>query len=103
VTHAPEGWYTDPYARHQQRWMSDGTPTSLVRDDGTTARDEPPSGPYVHEPEPIDEPPAADGADLRRADEAESVDMSVSPGDSVRAVLNDPYGAGPLLGAGEPD
>lgn len=27
-----EGWYTDPYARHEARWMSRGTPTRLVRD-----------------------------------------------------------------------
>ena len=29
---APEGWYTDPYGRHEARWMSAGTPTRLVRD-----------------------------------------------------------------------
>ncbi len=27
-----EGWYTDPFDRHEARWMSRGTPTSLVRD-----------------------------------------------------------------------
>ena len=27
-----EGWCTDPYARHEARWMSRGVPTRLVRD-----------------------------------------------------------------------
>jgi hypothetical protein len=26
------GWYSDPYRHHEVRWMSQGTPTSLVRD-----------------------------------------------------------------------
>ena len=26
-----EGWYSDPYRVHEQRWFSDGTPTILVR------------------------------------------------------------------------
>jgi hypothetical protein len=25
-----EGWYTDPYGRHEARWMSAGTPARLV-------------------------------------------------------------------------
>ena len=29
---AMEGWFSDPYARHEARWMSQGTPTHLVRD-----------------------------------------------------------------------
>jgi hypothetical protein len=27
-----EGWYSDPYDRHEARWISQGSPTSLVRD-----------------------------------------------------------------------
>jgi hypothetical protein len=27
-----EGWYTDPFGRHEARWLSDGSPTKLVRD-----------------------------------------------------------------------
>ena len=34
-----EGWYSDPYRVHEQRWFSDGTPTILVRDRGTTSKD----------------------------------------------------------------
>ena len=28
-----EGWYVDPFGRHEALWISDGTPTALVRDD----------------------------------------------------------------------
>ena len=27
-----EGWYVDPYRRHNARWFSNGTPTDLVCD-----------------------------------------------------------------------
>jgi hypothetical protein len=68
----PEGWYTDPYARHEARWLSDGRPTKLVRDGDTTSYDEPPRKPFVREPEPIAFHPARRSADdLRRADDAE--------------------------------
>jgi len=69
-----EGWYQDPYHLHTDRWFSDGQPTDLVRDgDGKVeSRDAPPSatfsGPLV---EAVEVPPV-DGADLRRADEAEA-------------------------------
>jgi len=68
----PEGWYTDPYARHEARWLSDGVPTKLVRDGETTSYDEPPGGPFVRQPEVIDFHPGEGNAnDLRRADDAE--------------------------------
>lgn len=34
-----EDWYTDPYGRHEARWMSRGTPTSRVRDGRTEGVD----------------------------------------------------------------
>ncbi len=34
------GWFTDPYRRHEARWMSQGRPTSLVRD-GTIEGNDP--------------------------------------------------------------
>lgn len=37
-----EGWYTDPYGRHEARWMSAGSPTKLVRDSGVESYDHPP-------------------------------------------------------------
>jgi hypothetical protein len=27
-----ESWYADPFGQHEARWMSDGSPTKLVRD-----------------------------------------------------------------------
>jgi hypothetical protein len=39
-----QGWYLDPYGIHGQRWISDGHPTVLVRDQGLESRDEPPAG-----------------------------------------------------------
>ena len=37
-----QGWYPDPYERHEDRWFSGGKPTRLVRDQGTESYDEPP-------------------------------------------------------------
>ncbi len=35
-----EGWFADPFQRHEVRWMSQGNPTSLVRD-GTVEGSDP--------------------------------------------------------------
>ena len=48
-----EGWYTDPYGLHDRRWFSDGSPTKVVSDNGTTSDDPPPNTPYVSPPEPV--------------------------------------------------
>jgi hypothetical protein len=69
-----EGWYEDPYAVHEDRWYSDGTPTALVRDGDVEAQDppppgDPPAGPLVPSV-PHGAPAGPD--DLRRADEAEA-------------------------------
>ena len=40
-----EGWYRDPFAIHEDRWMSQGQPTKLVRDGGTESYDPPPDLP----------------------------------------------------------
>jgi hypothetical protein len=45
-----QGWYRDPFTRHEDRWYSAGTPTSLVRDDGVESQDDPPPG---EQPEPL--------------------------------------------------
>ena len=54
---AEEGWYSDPYLLHDQRWFSDGTPTILGRDQGTTSEDSPPDGPYLEQPRLIESSP----------------------------------------------
>lgn len=66
-----EGWYTDPYGRHEARWMSSGKPTRLVRDSGVESYDEPPTGPPTRTTERIYEIAVGDGNDLKRADDAE--------------------------------
>jgi Family of unknown function (DUF6159) len=38
------GWYQDPYGRHQARYFSAGQPTKLVRDGAVESYDEPPAG-----------------------------------------------------------
>ena len=64
-----EGWYRDPYATHECRWFSDGHPTSLVRDQGSESRDEPPHGNVPLPLVPVAEVEASEGRDLLRADE----------------------------------
>ena len=44
-----EGWYRDPFAIHEDRWMSQGRPTKLVRDGGVEAYDPPPDLPLPTE------------------------------------------------------
>ena len=67
-----EGWYRDPYGRHEDRWFSDGRPTKLVRDGGVETSDDPPAEPMPHEPEPIPEPGLTSVDDLRRADDGKA-------------------------------
>jgi hypothetical protein len=38
----PHGWYRDAYGSHDDRWVSGGKPTNLVRDQGIESYDEPP-------------------------------------------------------------
>ena len=67
-----EGWYKDPYGRHESRWISDGTPTALVRDAGVESQDPPPDEPITVGMERGPEATRPDGTDLKRADDAES-------------------------------
>jgi hypothetical protein len=68
-----EGWFKDPYQRHEARWISQGTPTALVRDDGVESQDAPPDEPITGEMErAVSETIPIDGADLKRADSAET-------------------------------
>ena len=62
-----QGWYCDPYGLHQDRWMSGGQPTSLVRDEGEESFDDPP---WYGPPGPLApaavRPPAGNQAQRRR-------------------------------------
>jgi hypothetical protein len=42
-----EDWYTDPFGRHQARWMSHGTPTNRVRDGQVEGIDPVPDEPFT--------------------------------------------------------
>jgi hypothetical protein len=79
---AAEGWYRDPYGIHQDRWFSAGTPTSLVRDQGTEGHDEPPGYPPAGPPAQIPDIDRFPKDDLRRADDAEA---RIQDGDLRRA------------------
>jgi hypothetical protein len=77
-----EGWYTDPYALHEARWLSNGKATKLVRDGEATSYDEPPGGEFTRVPEPIEPEPDTGPADLLRADDAESKGSAMDHGDT---------------------
>jgi hypothetical protein len=69
---AAEGWYRDPYALHEDRWMSQGQPTKLVRDDGIECYDPPPDLPLPDVLVPVTAGTSASSgdSDLRRSDDA---------------------------------
>lgn len=67
-----EGWYEDPYGRHEARWISDGTPTALVRDAEAESQDPPPDEPIRVRMERVVEATRVDDTGLKRADDAES-------------------------------
>jgi hypothetical protein len=91
-----EGWYRDPYGRHEARWYSVGTPTDLVRDGANESQDAPPED---VEPGPLIEwagIEAVDGADLQRADAAEKTSDDPSHDAEVEPPREDPTLYGPL-------
>ena len=83
-----QGWYRDPYELHEDRYLSAGVPTKLVRDGGKESYDPPPDAPLPPgalipvEPQDTD---VTDGADLHRADEA-SQDPPYSARRAITAV-----------------
>ena len=64
-----EGWYTDPYGRHEARWMSRGEATKLVRDGEVESYDAPPDEAPSREMTRIVTEPPPGSDDLRRADD----------------------------------
>ena len=90
-----EGWYTDPYGRHEARWLSDGTPTKLVRDGEVESYDKPPDEAPTQKAERIEpEVAATDGRDLLRVGEDQE------PGDM--ASLDEAMGSAALEGGAHP-
>ena len=84
-----EGWYRDPYALHEDRWMSQGQPTKLVRDAAIESYDPPPDLPLPDVLVPVTEGTSASSgdSDLRRADDASQQDP-YSAERASRAVLD---------------
>jgi hypothetical protein len=74
-----EGWYQDPYRRHEARWFSDGTPTALVSDHGVESHDAPPDTPITEALVPLTETEDEDGSDLLRSDAADPADRIFDP------------------------
>jgi hypothetical protein len=85
-----EGWYTDPYARHEARWLSQGTPTRLVRDGHVEGSDPVDDQPFIVAPVRIEGVVPSDGSDLRRADDAEG-DGPFDPRDVAGSLTTDHY------------
>jgi hypothetical protein len=92
-----EGWYRDPYAIHEDRWMSQGQPTKLVRDAGTESYDPPPDLPLpeVLVPATADTGASSGDSDLRRADEASQA--GPSPTTRARRAVFDALSGGAVI------
>lgn len=71
VNERVEGWCSDPYSRHQVRWMSEGKPTDLVKDGDIEGRDPVSDVPFRVSPVPLAEVSQGFG-DLERADDPRS-------------------------------
>jgi hypothetical protein len=78
-----EGWYVDPFGLHEARWISDGTPTSLVRDGSLESKDPPPDEPFTGTFVELAESAPAAGSDLRRADSAEAPSDNPEDGEDI--------------------
>ena len=65
-----EGWYHDPYSKHEARWFSDGAPTDLVRDGTQVAHDPPPDESPAKPLIPVED--VGSGLDPRRADNSDA-------------------------------
>jgi len=70
---ALQGWCTDPFARHEARWMSQGKPTQLVKDGSVEGTDPVVEGePFKVTPALLEPEPPAGASTLMRADGAQS-------------------------------
>jgi hypothetical protein len=67
-----QGWYVDPFGHHEARWISDGSPTALVRVGRIESQDPRADAQYSGTLQALPDDSRSDGGDLRRADEAES-------------------------------
>ena len=80
-----EGWYTDPYGRHEARWISAGSPTKLVRDGAVESYDDPPDEEPSQEATKLVVEPLA-GGQGHRADDAETESLPTN-GEVINAAV----------------
>jgi len=78
-----EGWYRDPYGLHEERWYSNGTATSLVRDGRVESKDAPPPHPASRALVRKETNSSVGPDDLRRADDAERGESDPNYGDAA--------------------
>jgi hypothetical protein len=92
MTHGLEGWCTDPLETHEERWLSWGKPTQLVRDQGVESMDQP-AGPTKVEAVAVSwGAPDSLGQDLLRIDrpivdrsrQSQRISVAVLTGMSLR-------------------
>jgi hypothetical protein len=105
-----EGWFHDPYGIHEQRWISRGRPSNLVRDGDTEAEDPPPNRPAPEPFVPLSSDPGGVGwRDMVRADDAtrEAIPSSGFYGDVAmdHGMVSDSsfIGGGGSVGGGDYD
>jgi hypothetical protein len=90
VRQQAEGWYRDPYQIHDDRWMSAGLPTNVVRDGGRESYDPPPDRPLPEGdlvPSGQAAGEATDESDLRRADDANANSGPYDPAKARSAAI----------------
>ncbi len=98
-----EGWCTDPFGRHEARWLSAGTPTKLVRDGDVESYDDPPDEEPTHEPQLIEpDVPATGGADLLRVGDAGSAPDNLESLERQMGIAAFEGGAHPEIDLGVP-
>jgi hypothetical protein len=66
-----QGWFRDPYGRHEARYFAEGWPTELVRDGQRESFDPPPVVPPPERLVRAPDPRPTGSSDLRRADDHE--------------------------------
>jgi hypothetical protein len=78
-----QGWYRDPFDRHEDRYFSVGSPTKLVRDNSVESYDPPPQDegmPMPLLPVVARENEGRGVSDMRRADELQRAPRSTHVG-----------------------
>jgi hypothetical protein len=90
-----EGWFTDPFLVHEERWLSNGRPTKLVKDRGVESFDQPPDRPPTQTPTRIEaDATATGGSDPQRADGAQTGQV-VDPS-AFKMAAWDSFGSSPI-------